>query len=328
MFYSGHPVMFISVSKSWFNLPIELYRLCRMITLLISLTTVLAAFAFAVPQLALSDEPSNATADSTSDSRGDTNAPAPEAPANPDAAETTEAAEDTENAEATEDASSDSIESTDTAEILYSIRNSYAEKAGADRQIDDLIRSQSNSYVFLKRNKPQDSPNSLLDNWLLSSFEDYMNLTLIEFGFVNIPAVDVNLDSDIGRLFSLIGADNSLLNYTGYDLVMNNYVNFRIPESVMEYIDENAGEIVDVTRAPAPPVKTSTIDYLVLALAILGLSILGYVIYRIIVYLFLLDHRTSFASHATVDRDIVAPMDMNAFSECLFSAGYEDDKQN
>ncbi|MBR5711134.1 MAG: hypothetical protein IKX40_10285 [Thermoguttaceae bacterium] len=320
--------MFLFVPKSWFNRLIELYKRCRLITLLISLTTVLAAFAFAVPQLALSDEPLNAAADSTSDSRSDTNAPAPEAPANPDAAEAEETTEDTKNTETDEDASSDEhVESTDTADILYAIRNSYAEKDNKDKQIDDLIRSQSNSYVFLKRNKPQDSPNNLLDNWLLSSFEDNMNLTLIEFGFVNIPAVNVNLDSDIVHLLAIIGVENSLLNYTGYDLVMNRYINFRIPESVMKYIDENIGEIVDVTRAPAPPIKTSTIDYLVLALAILGLSILGYVIYRIVVYLFLLDQRNSFEVREPADRDIVTPISMETFSECLFSAGYEDTKK-
>lgn len=322
MFYSGHPIMFISVSKSWFNRPIELYKRCRLITLLISLITVLAAFAFAVPQLALSDEPSNAAAGSTSDSRSDANAPAPKTPANPGAAE---AEKSTRDAEAAEAASSDvSSESTDAADILYAIRNSYAEKAGVDLQIDNLIRSQSNSYVFLKRNKPQDSPNNLLDNWVLSSFEDNMNLTLIEFSFINIPAVNVNLDSDIARLFSFIGADNSLLNYTGYDLVMNCYVNFRIPESVMKYIDENIGEIMDVASDPAPPEKASTIDYFVLALAVLGFSLLGYIIYRIVVYAFLLDQNQNFEIRKPVDGDVVTPVNMDAFSEYLFSANYED----
>ncbi len=314
--------MFLFVPKSWFNRPIELYRLCRMITLLISLTTVLAAFAFAVPQLALSAEPSDAAADLTSDSRSDTNAPAPVAPANPDAAQ------DTGNTEAAEDASNDDyVESTDTADILYSIRNSYTEKNGADRQIDDLIRSQSNSYVFLKRNKTQDASDNLLDNWLLSSFEDNVNLTLIEFTFINIPAVNVDLDSDIGHLLAIIGVDNSLLNYTGYDLVMNCYVSFRISESVMKYIDENAGEIVDVANESAPLEKTSTIDYLVLALAILGLSILGYLIYRIVVYAFLLDQRQGVEIHKPVDGDIVTPINMDAFSEYIFSAGVEDKKK-
>ena len=316
--------MFLFVPKSWFNRLIGLYKRCRLITLLISLTTVLAAFAFAVPQWALSDEPSDAAADSTSDSRSDTNAPAPKAPDNPDAAE---AEGNTKDSQAAQDASSDSDESTDTAEILYAIRNSYAEKAGADKQIDDLIRSQSNSCVFLKRNKPQDSPDNLLDNWFLSSFEDNLNLTFIEFSFINIPAINVNLDSDIVRLISIIGADNSLLNYTGYDLVMNCYVNFRISESVMEYIDQNAGEIVDVVSDPAPPEKTSSIDYFVLALALLGLSILGYIVYRIVVYAFLLDQNQSVEIRNPADGEVVTPISMDAFSEYLYSADFEDKKK-
>ena len=63
---------------------------------------------------------------------------------------------------------------------------------------------------------------------------------------------------------------------------------------------------------------------MVLFLALLGFSILGYVIYRIIVWLFLLDQNKDYNLDDRKEEDVVAPVDMDAFSAYYFQKTSDD----
>lgn len=295
------------VPKSWFKRLTFLYQSSRLIKRLTLLLLVFAAFSFALPQLSLGSElPDDKAADSSNNA--DSASPA-----------------DSDAAKDPEDASRDSDESSDTADILYAIRKIYAEKFGMDKQTDDMILSQSSSYVFLSRKKVQDVENGILDNWLLSSFEDYLNLTLIKFYEINIPPIKINLDSDIAQRMPIYSADD-LMQYYSSDapISVSCYTNFRIPETVLKYANENSDETDKSNDASSSPETMASLDYFVLFLGILGFSIFGYIVYRIVVWAFMIDQPSEPNSANDMGNNIVVPIDNDAFSSYYYQAGVED----
>lgn len=227
------------------------------------------------------------------------------------------------NSTAANDAA-DEEESVDALEMLNVIRKSYAQKLGIDNLNDDLILSQSSAYIFLSQKKIRDVANNILDYWYLSFFEDDFNLTLIAFNAVVINPLVIDLDSDIGFRLSLKNFDNSLVNCSETAGTFNAFINFPIPESVMEYIKENSEEIVDVTTTVLLPETFSSYNYVVLFLAILGFSILGYVIYRIVVWAFMLDQNPDYDIQNGRDDDVVAPVNMDVYNDYFYQLTPKD----
>lgn len=237
----------------------------------------------------------------------------------------TDAAKDPDKKAPSADDSEDEEKTHDPAEILSEIRKNFAKKNGLDKKNDDLILSQSSAFIFLNRKKIRDVTESILDHWCLSSFEDDFNLTRIEFEAVVVPLV-IDLDSDFDARLSLRNNDNPMLKNSEVEIALSKFTNFHIPESVMEFIKENLDndEIASEDPSVYLPETFSNSSYMVLFLALLGFSILGYVIYRIIVWLFLLDQNKDFNLDDRKEEDVVAPVDMDAFSAYYFQKPSED----
>ena len=221
--------------------------------------------------------------------------------------------------------SDDSEEKTvDAAEMLKTIRKSRAKKSGAANANDDLILSQSSGYIFLNRKKTRDVTDNILDYWYLSSFDDDFNLTLIVFEAISVKPLTINLDPDIEARLSLKPSDNSLMNSSEAARTLNPYINFPIPESVMVYVNENSEETVGEGSSSFLPEVFSTSNYVVLILALLGFSILGYVIYRIVVWAFMLDQNREYDTQKGKNEEVVAPIDMNAYSAYFYQITPEE----
>lgn len=232
---------------------------------------------------------------------------------------------DAENLTRSSGNSDDSQESISPSEVLEYIRKKRAGNDDANQLNDLLILTQSSSYVFLNRHKVRDSSESNLDNWLLSSFEGALYLSEIFPSFINISPVRVNLDSDYNQSLNINNLEFPLLNNSDRSLVMSIYVNLPIPDSVTQNISENNDEIVSLKTADYIPVKTSSLNYYILALALLGFAILGYIIYRIIVWAFMLDQNTEYNVNSETTDDVVTPIGMDAFS-AYFSQTIPDNK--
>ncbi len=219
----------------------------------------------------------------------------------------------------------DSEEKTvDAAEMLKTIRKSYEAKKGVDKSHNESILAQSSGYIFLNRKKVRDVSNNILDHWYLSSFEDDFNLTRIVFETISVKPQAINLDSDVAARLSLITNDNSLINSSDAARTLNPYINFPIPESVMVYINENSEEIVSENASSYMPDMFSTYNYVVLFLALLGGALLGYVIYKIVVWAFILDQNPEYDLKKGRDEEVVAPVDMNAYSAYFYQITPED----
>ena len=210
------------------------------------------------------------------------------------------------------------------AKMLHAIRKSYAKKAGADKSNDNLILSQSSAYIFLNRKKTRDIVENNLNYWYLSSFEDDFNLPLIVFDSIAKNLVVIDLGSDNESQLSLMNNDNSLMNYSETERTLNAYINFPIPESVMEVISENSADIVYKSPSKLVPESLSSYNYVVLFLLILGLSILGYAIYRIVVWAFLLDQNPEYDLQHRRAEDVVTPINMDAYSAYFYNTNPED----
>lgn len=232
------------------------------------------------------------------------------------------AAKDSEKKSTASDASEE--KTVDAAEMLKAIRKSRAKKSGAANANDDLILSQSSGYLFLNRKRVRDVTDNILDHWYLSSFEDDLNLTLIVFEAVTIKPLTINLDPDIDARLSLQRNDYPLMNFSETARTLNPYINFPIPESVMVYINENSEETVSENASSFLPEMFSTYSYVVLILALLGFSILGYVIYRIVVWAFMLDQNREYDMQKGKDEEVVAPIDMNAYSAYFYQINPEE----
>lgn len=221
---------------------------------------------------------------------------------------------DAENQTESSDNSGDSQESISSSEILEYIRKKRAENNETNRPTDNLILTQSSSYVFLNQKKVRDSSENNLDYWLLSSFEGALYLSDIFPSFINISPVKINLDSDYNQSLNISVSEFPLLNNSDRSLAMSIYVNLPIPDSVTDYITENNDEIISLKAAAYIPIKTSPFNYLILALALLGFAILGYIIYRIIVWAFMLDQNKDYDFKNGATEDVVTPIGMDAFS--------------
>lgn len=221
---------------------------------------------------------------------------------------------DAENQTASSDNSDDSQETVSPAEVLDYIRKKRAGNDETNQSNDDLILAQSSAYVFLSRHKVRDSSESNLDNWLLSSFEGALYLSEIFPSFINISPVKINMDSNYKHSSSIITPELPLLNTSDRTLAMSIYVNLPIPDSVMEYIIENNDDLESLKPTTNIPVTASPFNYIIIALALLGFSILGYIIYRIIVWAFMLDQKPEYNVNSETTEDVVAPIDMDAFS--------------
>lgn len=221
---------------------------------------------------------------------------------------------DAENQTQSSDNNDDSQETISPAEVLDYIRKKRAGNDETNKLNDDLILAQSSAYVFLSRHKVRDSSESNLDNWLLSSFEGALYLSDIFPSFINISPVKIDMNSDYKHSLSVFNPELLLLSNSDRSLAMSIYVNLPIPDSVTEYIIENNDDIEILKPATNIPTTASPLNYYILALALLGFAILGYIIYRIIVWAFILDQNTEYDVNRAPTEDVVAPIDMDAFS--------------
>ena len=213
----------------------------------------------------------------------------------------------------------------DTAEIFYEIRDIYDEKRGVNKETEDLIRSQSSSSVFVYRRKTRDVGSNIIDNWILSSFEERTFSMEIAPSFIEISPVTVDLDDDITRLLSITDAEYPMLNSTDLELAMSAFTNFLIPESVMTYIKENCYDITSLPTFFLMPETFTSFNYVVLLLALLGLSILLYMIYRIVVWRFMLDQNKEHDLSVNTYSEAGSPINMESYNTCLFPPGFDDE---
>ena len=274
---------------------IRFFQRCWHVTVILLLTIAFASIDNAIAEEAKSESDSSVlqAEASVSDDSANTAAKRPATTTKADS----QAAADSDKNSSLADQNDDEDKTPDPVELLNAIRKSYLEKMGFDKLDDDLILSQSSAYIFLNRKKIRDVSNNILDYWFLSSFEDDFNLIRFEFESVVIKPVSINLDSDIESQLLLVNNDFPMLDKSEVSIVLSAYVNYPIPESVMEYLSENSEDVVDKNPSRLVPETLSSYNYVVLFLAILGLSILGYVIYRIIVWSFLLDQNPEYDIH-------------------------------
>ena len=303
------------------NESIRFFQRCWCVTVILSLITALIAYnveTFAEEANSKSDLSALQTQTSVKDSAADSSSKKTEAYSTETDRKDAEAVKSSDKKAPSADDDGDEDKSLDSAEMLDLIRKSYAKKNGADNSKDNLIVSQSSACIFLNRKKIRDVSDNILDHWYLSSFEDDFNLTRIEFDAVVVNPLVIDLDIDIESRLSLKDNDSPIINNTEALQKFNAFINFPIPESVMNYIKENSEDIVDKKPSRLVPETLSSYNYVVLFLAILGLSILGYVIYKLVVWAFLLDQNPDYDLQKGNDEDVVAPVNMDAFSAYIF----------
>ena len=229
-----------------------------------------------------------------------------------------EATKDSDKKTEASNSESDEENAVDAVEMLNFIRKYYEKKAGVDNLNDDLILSQSSGYIFLSRRKVRDVSNNILDYWLLSSFEDDLNLTYLVFEAISVKPLTIDLNSDIEARLSLNNYDNPIMSYSEATRKLNAFINFPIPESAMIFVNENSEEVVDISSPSFLQETFSTLNYFVLSLGLVGFSILGYIVYRIIVWAFMLDQNKEYDIQKRRDEDVVAPVDMNVYNSYFF----------
>lgn len=331
-FYSGRCSLSMNTHESCCKQLIRFLQRRWQLIVSLSLTIVITAFAFSATTFAQEDK--TTTPAPTQQKRSVISPPKETSAKSPKAAERPSSApKNKTNAEAGSDKNAESADNadedkpTDPAEILDVIRKSWAAKNKDDISNDDLILSQYTSFIFLNRKSVRDVSGNILDSWLLSSFEETLNLTLIDFSFIEIRPVKVNLDSDVVSQLSLENVELPVLDNLESPLTLTVYVSFPLPESVMEFVNEHSEEIVS-SNAPTYLSETfSTFNYWVLLLAFLGFSILGYMIYRIVVWIFMLDQNREYDINYRKDEDVVVPLTMDAYNAYLYQSTPEDNQK-